>query len=88
MAIVIGVLLNGFLFTKIEGENIGNNWFQQAGATCLTAEATLDVLLSVFEDLIFSRRADVVWTPQSCYYLWDAVKDKCYADQSQRQLTL
>ena len=33
-----------------------------------------------------SRRADVVWLPQTCdltplnYYLWGAVKDKCYAD--------
>ena len=52
-----------------------------------TAEATLDVLRPVFEDHIFSRRADVVWPPQSCdltpldYYLWGAGKDKCYADK-------
>ena len=32
-------------------------------------------------------RVDVVWPPQSCdltpldYYLWGAVKDKCYADK-------
>ena len=41
----------------------------------------------VFEDRIISRRADVVWPPQSCnlipldYYLWGAVNDKCYADK-------
>ena len=29
------------------------------GATCHTAEATLDVLRPVFEDSIISRRADV-----------------------------
>ena len=52
-----------------------------------TAEATLDVLRQVFEDRIVSRRADVVWSPRSCdltsfdYYLWGAVKDKCYADK-------
>ena len=34
-----------------------------------------------------SRRADVVWPPRSCdltpldYYLWCAVKDKCYVDK-------
>ena len=34
-----------------------------------------------------SRRADVVWPPQSCdltpldYYLCGAAKDKCYADK-------
>ena len=53
--------LNEFMFTKIEEEDIGNIWFQQDGATCHTAEATLDVLWPVFEDRIISRRADVVW---------------------------
>ena len=79
-------MLNVFLFTKIEEEDIGNIWFQQDGATCHTAEVTLDVLRSVFEDRIISRRAVVVWPPRSCnmtplgYYLWRAVKDKCYVD--------
>ena len=69
-------MLNKFLFTKIEEEDIGNIWFQQDGDTCHTAEATLDVLRSVFEDRIISSRADVVWPPRSCdftpldYYLW------------------
>ena len=35
---------NKFLFTKSEEEDIGNIWFEQDGATCHTAEATLDVL--------------------------------------------
>ena len=62
-------------------------WFQQDGATCHTAKAALDVLRPVFEDCIISRRADVVWPPRNCdltpldYYLWVAVKDKCYADR-------
>ena len=61
--------------------------FQQDGATCHTAEATLDILRPLFEDRIISRRADVVWSPRSCdltpldYYLWGADKDKCYADK-------
>ena len=81
------VMMNEFLFTKIEEEDIGNIWFQQDGATCYTAEATLDVLRPVFEDSIISRRADVVWPPRSWdltplnYYLWGAVKDKCYVDK-------
>ena len=80
-------MLNEFLFTKIEEEYIGNIWFQQDGATCHTAEATLNVLRSVFEDRIISRRANVVWPTRSCdltpldYYLRGAVKDKCYADK-------
>ena len=82
-------MLNELLFTKIEEEDIDNIWFQQDGATCHTAEATLDVLCPVFEDHIVSRRADVVWPPRSCdltplgYYLWGAVRDKCYADKSE-----
>ena len=80
-------MLNEFLFTKIEETDIGNIWFQQNGATCHTAEATLYVFLPVFGDRFISRRADVVWPPQRWdltpldYYLWGAVKDKCYADK-------
>ena len=80
-------MLNEFLFTKIEEKDIDNNLFQQDGATCHTAEATLDVLRPVFEDRIISRRADVVWKSRSCdltpldYYLSDAAKDKCYDDK-------
>ena len=57
-------MLNEFLFTKIEEEGIGNIWFQQAGATCHTAEAILDVLQPVFEDRIISRRANVLATSE------------------------
>ena len=80
-------MLNEYLFTKIEEENIGSIWFQQDGATLHTAEATLDVLRPVFEDRIISRRTDVVWLPRSCnltaldYYLYGAVKHKCYTDK-------
>ena len=42
-------MFNVFLFTKIEEKDIGNIKFQQDGATCHTAEATLDVLRPVFE---------------------------------------
>ena len=72
-------MLDEFLFTKIEEEDNGNIWFQQDGATCHTAEATLDVLHTVFGDCIISRRADVVWPLWSCdltpldYYLWVVV---------------
>ena len=80
-------MLNEFLFTKIEEEDIGNIWFQQEDVTCQTAEATLDVLRPVFKYRIISRWADVVWPLRSCdltpfdYYLWGAVKDNCYANK-------
>ena len=80
-------MLNEFMFTKIEEEDIDNIWFQQDGATSHTAEATLDILRSVSEDRIISRRAAYVWPPRNCdltpldCYLWSAVKDKCYGDK-------
>ena len=40
-------MLNEFLLTKIEEVDIGNICFQQDGATCHTAETTLDVLIDV-----------------------------------------
>ena len=73
-------LLNEFLFTKIEEKDIGNIWFQQDGATCYTAEATLDVLRPNFECRIISRRADVDLKPLD-YCLWGAIKDNCYTDK-------
>ena len=82
-------MLNEFLFTKIEVEDIDNIWFQHDGATCHTAEVTFNVLSPVFKDRIISRRVDAVWPPRNCdltsldYYLWGAVKDNCYADKSE-----
>ena len=80
-------VLNEFLFTKIEEEDIVHIWFEQDGRQQRTAEAPLDILRPAFEDRIINRRADVVWPPRSCdftplkHYLCGAVKDKCYADK-------
>ena len=77
-------MLNEFLFTKIEEKDIRQHLISTMPHT---AKATLDVLRPVFEVRIISSRADVVKPPQSCdltsldYYLWSAVKDKCYADK-------
>ena len=59
-------MLNEFLFTKIEEEDIGNICFQKDDDKCHTNEVTLDILRSVFEDRIISGRADLVCLPQSC----------------------
>ena len=42
------IMLNEFLFTKIEEEDIGNIWFQHDGATCHIVEATLDFFAPCF----------------------------------------
>ena len=53
-------------------------------ALCVT-QPKLHLMRPVFEDRIISHRAEFVWPPRGCdltplaYYLWGAVKDKCYA---------
>ena len=71
-------MLNEFLFTEIEEEDIGNNWFKQDGATCHTAEDTLDVLCPVFEDHIISRRALLAHFRRKMtqLYLWTKIRTK------------
>ena len=86
MAIVI--VIEPLLFTKIEEEDIGNIWFQQQGATCHTAEATLVVLRPVFEDCIISRR--VVWLRaiwHRCTIIYGLPSKISVTPTSQRQLT-
>ena len=41
-------ILSDFSITKIEEEDIANIWFQQDGATCHIAEATVEVLRAVW----------------------------------------
>ena len=72
-------ILNGFLFPKVEEDDIEDIWFQQDGATCHTANVTIDLLRTVFENRIISRNSDANWPPQRCdltsleYVLWAAV---------------
>lgn len=79
-------MLNEFLFPKIEENGMDDVWFQQDGATCHTANITIDLLRTVFENRVISRNGDVNWPSRSCdltpldYYLWGAVKDKCYVN--------
>ena len=62
-------MLNEFLFTKIEEEDIGNIWFQQEEGRIISRRADVFWL---------TRCCDL--TPLD-YYLWVADKDKCYADK-------
>ncbi|GFW86513.1 transposable element Tc3 transposase [Trichonephila clavipes] len=64
-------------------------WFQQDGATCLTARATIDLLKYTFGERLISRFGPVTWPPRSCdltpldYFLWVYVKSLVYADKLQ-----
>ena len=80
-------MLNEFLFTKIQEEDIGNIYFQQNGTSCHTAEATLEVwamflkiALSAAEQMLLRYLLAAIW------HRWTilcggAVKGKCYADK-------
>ncbi|GFS65876.1 uncharacterized protein TNCV_390981 [Trichonephila clavipes] len=64
-------------------------WFQQDGATCHIARATIDLLKDTFGDHLISRFGPVNWPPRSCdltpliYFLWGYVKSLVYADKPQ-----
>ncbi|GFT38450.1 uncharacterized protein TNCV_2052491 [Trichonephila clavipes] len=64
-------------------------WFQQDGATCHTARATIDLLKDTFGDRLISRFGPLNWPPRSCdltpldYFLWGYVKSLVYADKPQ-----
>ncbi|GFU56533.1 uncharacterized protein TNCV_2773141 [Trichonephila clavipes] len=64
-------------------------WFQQDGATCHTARATIDLLKDTFGDRLISRFGPVNWPPRSCdltqldFFLWGYVKSLVYADKPQ-----
>ncbi|GFV46419.1 transposable element Tc3 transposase [Trichonephila clavipes] len=64
-------------------------WFQQDGATCHTARATIYLLKDTFGDRLISRFGPVNWPPRSCdltpldYFLWGYVKSLVCADRPQ-----
>ncbi|GFW85371.1 DUF4817 domain-containing protein [Trichonephila clavipes] len=74
-------------FKNDEGHN--ELWFQQDGATCHTARATIDLLKDTFGNHLISRFGPVNWPPRSCdltpldYFLWGYVKSLVYADTPQ-----
>ncbi|GFV16920.1 putative DD41D transposase [Trichonephila clavipes] len=83
----------GPYFKNDEGHNNDHDvqelWFQQDGATCHTARATIDLLKDTFGDRLISRFGPVNWPPTSCdltpldYFLWGYVKSLVYADKPQ-----
>ena len=85
-------MLNEFLFIKIEEEDNGNLWFQQDGATCHSAAATLAVLrlvlkiaLSASEVMLFGHLGAAIW---HCLTIICEVSSKISVTSArQRQLT-
>ncbi|GFX61661.1 putative transposable element [Trichonephila clavipes] len=82
-------MITNFFFPELNNHDVQELWFQQDGATCHTARATIDLLKDTFGDRLISRFGPVNWPPRSCdltpldYFLWGYVKSLVYADKLQ-----
>ncbi|GFT18994.1 hypothetical protein TNCV_3212281 [Trichonephila clavipes] len=55
-----------FFIPELNNHDVQELWFQQDGATCHTARATIDLLKDTFGDRLISRFGPVNWPPRSC----------------------
>ncbi|GFV19054.1 putative transposable element [Trichonephila clavipes] len=82
-------MITNFFIPELKNHDVQELWFQQDGATCHTARATIDLLKDTFGDHLISRFGPVNWPPRSCdltpldYFLWGYVKSMVYADKPQ-----
>ncbi|GFV09214.1 putative transposable element [Trichonephila clavipes] len=82
-------MITNFFIPELNNLDVQELWFQQDGATCHTARATIDLLKERFDDRLISRFGPVNWPPRSCdltplhYFLWRYVKSLVYADKPQ-----
>ncbi|GFU86526.1 transposable element Tc3 transposase [Trichonephila clavipes] len=82
-------MITNFFIPELNNHDVQELWFQQDGATCHTARATIDLLKDTFGDRLISRFGPVNWPPRSCdltpldYFLWGYVKSLVYADTPQ-----
>ncbi|GFW30287.1 putative transposase [Trichonephila clavipes] len=82
-------MITNFFSPELNNHDVQELWFQQDGATCHTARATIDLLKDTFGDRLISRFGPVNRPPRSCdltpldYFLWGYVKSLVYAEKPQ-----
>ncbi|GFX50619.1 histone-lysine N-methyltransferase SETMAR [Trichonephila clavipes] len=59
-------MITNFFIPELNNHDVQELWFQQDGATCHTARATIDLLKDTFGDRLISRFGPVNWLPRSC----------------------
>ncbi|GFV32132.1 putative transposable element [Trichonephila clavipes] len=59
-------MIINFFISELINHDVQELWFQQDGATCHTASATIDLLKDTFGDRLISRFGPVNWPPRSC----------------------
>ena len=80
-------MITNFLCPELDAMDVENLWFQQDGATCHTANATMALLNEKFPGRIISRSSEVNWPARSCdltpldFFLWGYLKSKVYANK-------
>ncbi|GFX04955.1 transposable element Tc3 transposase [Trichonephila clavipes] len=73
-------MITNFFIPELNNHDVLELWFQQDGAACHTARATIDLLKDTFGDRLISRFGPVNWPPRSCdltpldYFLTKEVK--------------
>ncbi|GFU33224.1 uncharacterized protein TNCV_4157261 [Trichonephila clavipes] len=82
-------MITNIFIPELNNHDVQELWFQQDGATCHTARATIDLLKDTLGDRLISRFGPVNWPPRSCdltpldYFLWVFAKSLDYADKPQ-----
>ncbi|GFW06577.1 uncharacterized protein TNCV_2189101 [Trichonephila clavipes] len=82
-------MITNFFIPELKNHDVQELWFQQDGATCHTACATIDLLKDTFGERLILRFGPVNWPPRSCdltpldYFLWGYAKSLVYADKPQ-----
>ncbi|GFU81440.1 uncharacterized protein TNCV_40661 [Trichonephila clavipes] len=82
-------MITNVFIPELNNHDVQELWFQQDGAICHSARATIDLLKDTFGDRLISRFGPVNWPPRSCdltpldYFLWGYVKSLVYADKPQ-----
>ncbi|GFY08740.1 histone-lysine N-methyltransferase SETMAR [Trichonephila clavipes] len=59
-------MITNFFIPELNNHDVQELWFQQDGATCHAARATIDLLKDTFGDRLISRFGSVNWPPRSC----------------------
>lgn len=79
-------MISDYFFAEYDEIDADDLYFQQDGATCHTAHATMDLLRGKFGDSFISRGGPHIWPPRSCdltpldYFLWGYVKSLVYSN--------
>ncbi|GFV71686.1 putative DD41D transposase [Trichonephila clavipes] len=82
-------MITNFFIPELNNHDVQELWFQQDGATCHTARATIGLLKDTFGDRLISRFGPVNWPPRFCdltpldYFLWGYLKSLVSADKPQ-----